>query len=52
VEARRDKGRQVSDDATYPDLWSPGGKFVESGLYEVEESIDPEPGEDAERDHA
>jgi hypothetical protein len=36
----------VSDDSTYPDPWGPGGKFIESGLHEVEEPSESEPEED------
>lgn len=43
----------MSDESTYPDPWGPGGKFIESGLYEVEGPSEPETAEeDAEPDDA
>jgi hypothetical protein len=42
----------VSDDSTYPDPWGAGGKFVESGLYRVEEPIEPDPADPAEPNDA
>ena len=42
----------MSDDLTYPDPWSPGGKFIESGLYRVEEPSEPDAAEEPEKDDA